>query len=78
MINTFKLITIIGTGDAQGLSSGISEALITTKWGLITAIPTLTLHAFANRIAKGLVTSLEQSGVGFINGLTEIRESNKD
>lgn len=77
MINTFKLITIIGTGDAQGLSSGISEALITTKWGLITAIPTLTLHAFANRIAKGVVASLEQSGVGFINGLTEIRESNK-
>ena len=75
MINTFKLITIIGTGDAQGLSSGISEALITTKWGLITAIPTLTLHAFGNRMAKGLVASLEQSGVGFINGLTEIRES---
>ncbi len=75
MIRTFKLITIIGTGDAAGLSSGISEALITTKWGLIVAIPTLIVHALLNRKAKGVIGSLEQTGVGFINGIVEIRES---
>jgi biopolymer transport protein ExbB len=78
MIKTFKLITIVGTGDAQSLSSGISEALITTKWGLITAIPTLMLHAILNRMAKGVVGSMEQTAVGFINGITEMRESGKD
>ena len=31
MIKTFTLITIFGTGDAKSLSSGISEALVTTE-----------------------------------------------
>ena len=73
MIKTFKLITIVGTGDARNLSSGISEALITTKWGLIVAIPTLIMHALLNRKAKGVVGSMEQSAVGFINGIIDIR-----
>jgi biopolymer transport protein ExbB len=75
MIKTFKLITIVGTGDARNLSSGISEALITTKWGLIVAIPTLIMHALLNRKAKGVVGSMEQAAVGFINGIVEMRES---
>ncbi|NBD37006.1 MAG: hypothetical protein GVY10_00350, partial [Verrucomicrobia bacterium] len=73
MIKTFKLITIVGTGDARNLSSGISEALITTKWGLIVAIPTLIMHALLNRKAKGVVGSMEQSAVSFINGIAEMR-----
>lgn len=73
MIRTFKLITIVGTGDARALSSGISEALITTKWGLIVAIPTLICHALLNRKAKGVVGSMEQTAVSFINGVAEIR-----
>ena len=73
MIKTFNLITIFGTGDAKSLSSGISEALITTKWGLIVAIPTLIMHALLNRKAKGVVGSMEQSAVGFINGIMEMR-----
>ncbi|NDV61294.1 MotA/TolQ/ExbB proton channel family protein [Puniceicoccales bacterium CK1056] len=78
MIKTFKLITIVGTGDARNLSSGISEALITTKWGLIVAIPTLIMHALLNRKAKGVVGSMEQSAVGFINGVVEIRGESKE
>ena len=78
MIKTFKLITIVGTGDARNLSSGISEALITTKWGLIVAIPTLIMHALLNRKAKGVVGSMEQSAVGFINGIVEIRGESQE
>lgn len=77
MIKTFKLITIVGTGDARNLSSGISEALITTKWGLIVAIPTLIFHALLNRKAKGVIGSMEQAAVSFINGVGELR-SNAD
>jgi biopolymer transport protein ExbB len=76
MIKTFKLITIVGTGDARNLSSGISEALITTKWGLIVAIPTLIMHALLNRKAKGVVGSMEQAAVSFINGIIEMRGVN--
>lgn len=77
MIKTFKLITIVGTGDARNLSSGISEALITTKWGLIVAIPTLIMHALLNRKAKGVVGSMEQAAVSFINAVAEMRSGNK-
>ncbi|MCD8483809.1 MAG: DUF3450 family protein [Verrucomicrobia bacterium] len=73
MIRTFKLITIVGTGDARALSSGISEALITTKWGLIVAIPSLIMHALLSRKAKNVVSSMEQTSVGFVNGIIELR-----
>ena len=71
MINTFKLITIFGTGDARQLSSGISEALITTEFGLIIAIPTLIAHAMLSRMSKSVLGSMERTAVGFINGLPQ-------
>lgn len=49
MIETFKLMTIFGSGDASAVSSGISEALVTTELGLVVAIPALLLHAFLQR-----------------------------
>ncbi|MBH55047.1 MAG: hypothetical protein CMI18_11980 [Opitutaceae bacterium] len=69
MITTFKLITIFGTGDAKSLSTGISEALITTQFGLIVAIPSLICHALLSRKAKGVISSMERTSIGFINGL---------
>ncbi|HCV99736.1 MAG TPA: hypothetical protein DGJ56_10630 [Verrucomicrobiales bacterium] len=70
MINTFKLITVFGTGDPKRLSSGISEALVTTEYGLIIAVPCLLMFAFLSRKAKGVLSSMEQTAVGFVNGLT--------
>lgn len=69
MINTFKLITVFGTGDPKRLSSGISEALVTTEYGLIIAVPCLLMFAFLSRKAKGILASMEQTAVGFVNGL---------
>ncbi len=78
MIRTFNLITILGTGDARNFASGISEALITTKWGLLVAIPTLIVHALLSRKARSVIGSMEQAAVGFINGVEEIRNNRKD
>jgi biopolymer transport protein ExbB len=39
MIETFTVIREYGTGNAQALAAGISEALITTQTGLLVAIP---------------------------------------
>ncbi len=69
MINTFKLISAFGTGDPQALSSGISEALVTTEFGLMVAVPSLLIHAVLNRKVKGVIGSMERNAVGFINGL---------
>ena len=78
MIKTFTLITIFGTGDAKSLSSGISEALVTTELGLIVAIPSLILHGLLSRMAKQKVGDLEQISVSFINGITGIKNSDSN
>ena len=78
MIKTFTLITIFGTGDAKSLSSGISEALVTTELGLIVAIPSLILHGLLSRMAKQKIGDLEQISVSFINGITGIKNSDSN
>lgn len=55
MIKTFELISLFGAGDARLLSGGISEALITTKFGLVVAIPALVLHAYLQRRTKKIL-----------------------
>jgi biopolymer transport protein ExbB len=67
IINTFKMITVFGTGDAKTLSSGISEALITTEFGLIVAIPSLFLHAYLSRRVRRIIDRMEKTAVSFIN-----------
>lgn len=52
MIKTFQVISLYGAGDARALSGGISEALVTTEFGLIVAIPALLAHAWLNRRAR--------------------------
>jgi biopolymer transport protein ExbB len=67
IMNTFSLMTIFGTGDAKTLSSGISEALITTEYGLYVAIPSLLLHAILSRKARGVIDRMEKNAVALVN-----------
>lgn len=66
IINTFAMMQINGS-DMQNVSGGISEALVTTKYGLIVAIPSLLLHVILSRMARGVVDRMEKAGVAFIN-----------
>lgn len=70
IINTFKLITVFGSGDVKTLSGGISEALITTELGLVVAISALVLYAFLSRKAKKITDSMEQTAILFMNRAT--------
>ena len=67
IINTFKLITVFGSGDVKTLSGGISEALITTALGLIVAIFSLILFAFLSRKAKTIMDRMEKIAILFMN-----------
>lgn len=69
MIRTFNVITISGTGDAKPLAGGISEALVTTLFGLIVAIPALIIHALLSRRCQGIFQNTEKLGLTFVNGL---------
>lgn len=71
MIATFKLISSFGSGDPRLLAAGISEALICTATGMLIAIPALLFHSFLSWRAKGIVGSMEQLAVGFINGVPD-------
>ena len=70
MINTFNLIAIFGTGDSRVLSSGISEALVTTEFGLIVAIPALLIHALLSRRIKTILADMEKFALIFTNGVS--------
>ena len=70
IINTFKLITVFGSGDVKTLSGGISEALITTELGLVVAIFALVLYAFLSRKARGITDRMEQVAILFMNRAT--------
>lgn len=59
MIKTFALINVYGSGEAKAFSAGISEALITTEFGLVVAIPALIAHGFLQRTAKRKMGHLE-------------------
>lgn len=64
MIDTFQAITIYGTGDPRMMSTGISEALITTQAGLGVALPLLLAHHFLKRRVATLVADMEEAGFG--------------
>ncbi|MCU0770629.1 MAG: MotA/TolQ/ExbB proton channel family protein [Verrucomicrobia bacterium] len=71
MIATFRIISGFGGGDPKMLAAGISEALVCTATGMAVAIPALLAHAFLSRRAKGIVGSMEQTAVGFVNGVPQ-------
>ena len=69
MIKVFSEIMIKGTGDAQVLAGGISEALITTATGLAVAIPALMMHRYFQRRIDGVVVQLEQQSLKLVDAL---------
>ncbi len=60
MIETFQTITLFGSGDPKLMSSGISQALITTQLGLVVAVPVLLLHSFLKGRANRLIETLDR------------------
>jgi len=59
MIVTFQAITVFGTGDPQRMAGGISQALVTTVLGLITAVPLLFAHTALSARSRYLAGAVE-------------------
>ena len=71
MIATFDVITEFGTGDPRLLSGGISEALITTRLGLIVAIPTLFLGTLLNGHSQRLASKTQIKTLELLNAWSQ-------
>lgn len=69
MIRVFTEITVQGTGNANALAGGISEALITTATGLAVAIPALVMHRYFTGKIDTIVVGLEQETIKLVDAL---------
>jgi biopolymer transport protein ExbB len=66
MIQTFQAITLFGAGDPKMMAGGISEALVTTMLGLMTAIPLVLLHATLSNSTRRISDVLEEQSAGLV------------
>ncbi|SIT18081.1 biopolymer transport protein ExbB [Thalassolituus maritimus] len=74
MIKVFAEIMAQGTGQANLLAGGISEALITTAAGLVVAIPALICHRILQRRVDEIVVYMEQEALKLVDVLHGERE----
>ncbi len=74
MIETFRVITLHGTGDPKLMSGGISEALITTEIGLAVAIPVLLVHTWLKRRVDHVIGDMEEQAMHLVNTIDRQRE----
>jgi biopolymer transport protein ExbB len=65
MIDTFRVITAQGTGDPSAMAGGISVALLTTKFGLMVAVPIMLIHHVLSRRVDKIVGDMEEKGTAF-------------
>jgi len=75
MIATFQMITLYGTGDPKIMSGGISEALITTQYGLMVAVPIILVHGYFQGRIDRIIGMLEEKSIVLVNSVA--KESGK-
>lgn len=74
MVTVFNAITIRGIGNPQVLSSGISEALITTVAGLCVGIPALASHSWLSRRVDDLADEMHHRATAFLGKVHELAQ----
>jgi biopolymer transport protein ExbB len=76
MIKTFQAITLFGAGDPKMMAGGISEALVTTMLGLMTAAPLVLLYAFLSTSRKRILAVLMGQSAGLVAMRIEESDAN--
>lgn len=69
MITVFEEISKAGLGNAEKLSHGIGEALITTATGLPIAIFSLVMYNYFSYKAEGIILEIEKRSLDLMNQL---------
>ena len=75
MIKIFSVVATAGSGITEQLSSGISQALITTATGLVIAIPALFTHSYLESRAVNILADIEAQIIDFLH---LVREHERD
>lgn len=69
MISAFKAVAAVGEVEATVVASGIAEALITTKWGLLIAAPLAIVHILFTGRVNGYLRDMENASGELIDFL---------
>ncbi|HLV32308.1 MAG TPA: MotA/TolQ/ExbB proton channel family protein [Chitinispirillaceae bacterium] len=69
MISFSSLAAVEASRKAMMLADGISQAMITTAFGLIVAVPCMVLYTFLFNKQNRLIKDLDESVVKFVNYL---------
>ncbi|MEE4311775.1 MAG: MotA/TolQ/ExbB proton channel family protein [candidate division KSB1 bacterium] len=75
MIKVFNVISVQGVGQAEALSGGISEALITTVVGLSIGIPTLVFYNYFTDKAEDIILDIEKFSNDLVNRIGLFKNS---
>lgn len=73
MIQVFSDLMTLGSGSANALAGGISQALITTAAGLCVGIPSLMFYRMFLRRVESLVVELERESIKLVDALHSTR-----
>jgi biopolymer transport protein ExbB len=76
MVQAFATLGITGSADPALLAADISVALLTTFWGLLTAIPALIAYFFFKNRLNSLVADCHHAGEELLNA--SIQTVNQD
>jgi biopolymer transport exbB protein len=66
MIASFSALTANNADSAKAVAAGISEALYTTAFGLIVAIPSLVFYNYFNRRIDAIILEMERAALHFL------------
>ncbi len=72
MIQVFEALALTGLSHPEVLSKGISQALLTTAFGLTIAIPSLAAYWYFKSKISYIISELESLAIEIINLLQEI------
>jgi len=61
IINAFTLMAAKGSGGLATVSAGISEALVTTAFGLFVAIPAVALYNYFNGVVEAITVDMTEA-----------------
>lgn len=78
MIKIFSVVATAGSGITEQLSSGISQALITTATGLVIAIPALFVHSYLESRALTILSDIEAQILDFLHLVREHEQERAD
>ncbi|HEX7319444.1 MAG TPA: MotA/TolQ/ExbB proton channel family protein [bacterium] len=71
MMKSFAAIAAAGEVEPTIVASGISEALITTKWGLLIATPLAIIHILFTGKVDGYTRDMEEAAAQLVDYLME-------